>query len=651
MCGIAGILYQDAATAPPSAPIKAMTDAIAHRGPDGEGFHLESGLALGHRRLAIIDPAGGQQPMYNEDHSVAIVFNGEIYNFEALRHELAALRHVFRNRCDTEAIIHAWESFGPDCVARLSGMFAFALWDRNRRTLFCARDRLGKKPFHYSTIDGDFAFASELAALTLLPGCARKIRAASVEDYFAFGYVPEPATIFEGIHKLPAAHTLLIERGRAPVLARYWSPPRHIVPITEADAIRGMRAYLTAAIAERLVADVPLGAFLSGGVDSSAIVALAAGLRTGSNEEPLDSFTIGFEGEEDETPYARQVAARYGTRQHEDRAEAVDMIDAARSQAAIFGEPFGDASSVPTATVCRLARRHATVALSGDGGDEVFAGYRRTRWHMLVSAARRYVPGPARRQLIARLAAIYPKLDRAPRFLRAKHTLTELSLSDAEGFARISTRIHAAQRHALFSPALRALLAGHDPFAPLVAHMEDAEDCDPLLAAQLADLATWLPGDILTKADRASMAASLELRAPFLDHALVSWGLSLPAGLKIRGREGKYVLKRAMEDLLPRDILYRPKQGFLTEMGPYFRANMPRLRARLLGEEMLGNGLFDEAGIAGVIDAQAAGADNTLAIWLLLAFEGFLHMLGGHTPRLDLPGEAGAGARARELAA
>ncbi len=637
MCGIAGILYQDTATAPARAPIKRMTDALAHRGPDGEGFHLAPGIALGHRRLAIIDPAGGHQPMYNEDHSIAIVFNGEIYNFEALRHELAALGHIFRNRCDTEAIIHAWESFGPDCVTRLSGMFAFALWDRRRATLFCARDRLGKKPFHHTTIGGDFAFASELQALTLLPGCPRAISATSTEDYFAFGYVPEPATIFEGIHKLPPAHTLTIDRGRPPVLARYWSPPRHVVPTTEADATADLRAHLTRATAERLVADVPLGAFLSGGVDSSAIVAIAAGLR----ETPLDSFTIGFDGAEDETPYARQVAARYATRQHEDRAAAVDMIDAARTQATIFAEPFGDASSVPTATVCRLARRHATVALSGDGGDEVFAGYRRTRWHMLVSAARRYVPGPARRHLIARLAAIYPKLDRAPRFLRARHTLTELSLNDAEGFARISTRMHAAQRHALFSPQLRARLDGHDPFAPLAAEMTANEDTDPLLSAQLADLATWLPGDILTKADRASMAASLEMRAPFLDHALVSWGLSLPARLKIRGREGKYVLKRAMEDLLPREILYRPKQGFGTDMGPYFRANLPRLRARLLGEDMLSQGLFDEAAIASVIDAQAAGADNTTAIWLLLAFEGFLHTLSA----------APAGARSLEHAA
>jgi asparagine synthase (glutamine-hydrolysing) len=342
MCGIAGILYADAAEAPSKPLITKMTDALAHRGPDGQGFHIEAGLALGHRRLAIIDPAGGQQPMYNEDHSIAIVFNGEIFNFETLRQELSALGHVFRNRCDTEAIIHAWESFGPDCVDRLSGQFAFALWDGNRRILFCARDRMGEKPFHYTWLPRaagrDFAFASELRALAVLPGLERRLSATATEDFFAFGYVPEPATIFEGVHKLPAAHTLTIAQNGAPVLRRYWSPPSQVTACGEDDALTAMRAHLTRAVGAQLVADVPLGAFLSGGVDSSAVVAAASGLRA----EKLDTFTIGFEGAEDETPYARIVAARYGTRQHEDRAQAVDMIDAARSQAAMFGEPFGD---------------------------------------------------------------------------------------------------------------------------------------------------------------------------------------------------------------------------------------------------------------------------------------------------------------------
>jgi asparagine synthase (glutamine-hydrolysing) len=627
MCGIAGIHYADAGHNPSISLAKSMTDAIAHRGPDGEGFHAESGVVLGHRRLAVIDPAGGQQPMFNEDHSVSIVFNGEIYNFETLRVELAALGHVFRNRCDTEAIVHAWEQWGPACVARLSGMFAFVLWDRNRQQLFCARDRLGKKPFYYGWAPAgrageNFVFGSELAALRSVDGLNWRIRPGAVEDFFAFGYVPEPETIFEGIHKLPPAHTLLIERGRGRLQPRrYWSPPDQVRPISEADALPELRRRLSAAVSSRLVADVPLGAFLSGGVDSSAVVAFAAGQR----ETQLDTFTIGFEGGEDETPYARRVATLYNTRQHEERAAAVDMIDAARVQAAVFGEPFGDASSVPTLAVCRLARRFATVAVSGDGGDEVFAGYRRTRWHMMVSAARRYLPASVRREVIGRLAAIYPKLDRAPRFLRAKHTLTELSLDDAAGFARISTKVHNDRRRGLFSPALRAALDGHDPFAPLAAQMAAMEDADPLLQAQLADLATWLPGDILTKADRASMAASLELRAPFLDHELVEWGLALPHTLKIRGSQGKYILKKALEPLLPHDVLYRPKQGFTNDLAPLFRQQAGRLRTLLLGDGMLGHGLFDGAALARVIDQHEAGVmDNSATLWPLLAFEGFL---------------------------
>jgi asparagine synthase (glutamine-hydrolysing) len=643
MCGLAGFFTQGDRATPAIETIRAMTDAITHRGPDGDGFHLAPGIALGHRRLAVIDPEGGHQPMYNEDGSVAIVFNGEIYNFETIRAELAALGHQFRNRCDTETIVHAWESWGPACVQRLHGMFAFALWDDRTRTLFCARDRLGKKPFYYTMgQDGRFAFASELAALAALPGPPRRIRPRAVDDFFAFGYVPEPDTIFEGIHKLPAASTLTLGGGGGPpAIARYWQPGGVTVPCGEAEAVETLRGKLRDAVAARLVADVPLGAFLSGGVDSSAVVALAAPMRG----EALDTFTIGFEGAEDETPYARLVAERYATRQHNDRAAATDMIAGARAQAAAFGEPFGDSSSVPTLTVCRLARRHATVAVSGDGGDEVFGGYRRYRWHRLVSGVRQHIPAGLRRHAIGRLAALYPKLDRAPRFLRAKHTLTELSLDDAQGYAATVARSQAAQRHALFSPSLRAAVAGHDPFAPLRAVMAEAHEADPLLQAQLADLATWLPGDILTKVDRASMAASLEVRAPFLDHQLLDWGLSLPASLKIGPGGGKHILKRALEPLLPREVLYRPKQGFTSDQAGLFRREMGRVRDLLLGPVMLDSGLFDAHGIALLLDQHAGGgSDHAQVIWLLLAFEGFLHALAAErAPGLaDLPARQAA---------
>jgi asparagine synthase (glutamine-hydrolysing) len=623
MCGIAGLFTPTRLATPEIGAIRAMTDALAHRGPDGDGFHIEPGLALGHRRLAVIDPEGGHQPMYNEDRTVAIVFNGEIYNFEALRTELAALGHVFENRCDTEAIVHAWESWGPDCVRRLSGMFAFALWDSTSQTLFCARDRLGKKPFYYSFEGGRLAFGSELAALAAVPGTRRQIRPEAVDSFFALGYVPEPGTIFEGIHRLPAASTLLMDRsGQPPRITRYWRPSGITTPCREAEAVGMLTDKLRDAVACRLVADVPLGAFLSGGVDSSAVVAMAAPMRA----EKLDTFTIGFDGAEDETPYARMVAERYGTRQHNDRAAATDMIGGARSQGAVFGEPFGDSSSVPTLTVCRLARRHATVAVSGDGGDEVFGGYRRYRWHRLVSGVRQHLPPGLRRHAIGRLAALYPKLDRAPRFLRAKHTLTELSLDDAQGYARTVSRSQAAQRQALFSPSLRQKIGGHDPFALIVSVMQDAHEADPLLQSQLADLATWLPGDILTKVDRASMAASLEVRAPFLDHEFLEWGLSLPAALKIGAGGGKHILKRALEPLLPREILYRPKQGFASDLAPLFRREAARVRTLLLGPCMLESGLFDPAGIARLLDEhESGGSDHSQVIWLLLAFEGFLH--------------------------
>ncbi len=625
MCGLAGIFHPNGHGPEIDAPLlRRMTTALAHRGPDGDGFHVEPGIGLGHRRLAVIDVAGGHQPMFNEDGSVVIVFNGEIYNFAALRPRLEALGHVFRSdHSDTETIIHAWESWGPDCLAELNGMFAFALWDRNRGCLFLARDRLGKKPIYYATDSAErLLFGSEMAALACAPTLRRRIDPVAVDDFFALGYVPEPKTIYSGVWQLPAAHYLLIERGGSiPAPRRYWDAPRHSEPCDEATAMAGLIERLTACTARRMVADVPLGAFLSGGVDSSAVVALAAGLR----QAPLDTFTIGFDGAEDETPYAAMVAGRYATVQHNERASAVDMIDAAGLQGRIFGEPFGDISSVPTFTVCALARRYATVALSGDGGDEVFAGYRRYRWHLLVDGVRRVLPAGLRRHAIGGLARLYPKLDRAPRWLRAKYTLDELSLDSAMGYATTVTRVRRARRRAMYAPAMLSALGEYDPTDRFVQLMDGHDSDDALLQAQYVDLQTWLPGDILTKVDRASMANSLETRAPMLDHEFVSWGMALPPALKLRDGTGKYLLKRALEDRLPREILYRPKQGFASSPAALFRAQAGRLRARLLGETLAGCGLFAPAALARMIDEHEAGAmDHSPALWLLLVFEGFL---------------------------
>ncbi len=637
MCGIAGIFHPSGGGTVDAALLRRMTDALAHRGPDGEGFHLEPGIGLGHRRLAIIDPAGGQQPMFNEDGSIAITFNGEIYNFADLRPELAALGHVFRNRCDTETIIHAWESWGPACLDRLTGQFAFALWDRRQGTLFLARDHFGKKPLYYAADRlGRILFASELAALAQVPTLPRRIDPAAVGDFLALGYVPDPGSIFAGIRKLPPAHCLELRVGEAPAAPRrYWRVPVAPQAIELPEAAERITDLLGRATARRMVADVPLGAFLSGGVDSSAVVAFAARQRA----TPLDTFTMGFDGAEDETPFAAAVAARYGTHQHNARVAAIDLFDAARAMGHVFGEPFGDISAPPTHAVCALARRHATVALSGDGGDEVFAGYRRYRWHLLVEGARRYLPAPVRRHAIGTLARLYPKLDRAPRFLRAKHTLTELSLDAARGFAASQVRMQDAQWRALLSPDLRGALDGHDPMARFVTTFAEVADAPPLAQAQYADLHTWLPGDILVKVDRASMANSLEVRAPFLDPEMVAFGLSLPAALKIAGGAGKHVLKQALAAHLPQDLLWRPKQGFASSPAALFRAETARLRARLLGPAMADSGLFAADAIGRLIDENAAGAfDHAQKLWLLLAFEGFLAAeSGAAAPALTEP--------------
>ena len=619
MCGLTGIYH-------PGAPVDrdllvAMTTAIAHRGPDGDGFHVERGVGLGHRRLSIVDVAGGAQPMWNEDASVVIIFNGEIYNFSELRPELAALGHVFRNRCDTEAVIHAWESWGPDCLQHLNGMFAFALWDRNQGVLFLARDRLGKKPLYYGqTQRGALVFGSELGAFAPVQDLPRKISATAVEDFFTYGYVPDPHSIYEGIHKLPAAHYLLLRQDLAATPVRYWTPPTKSAPMAEADAVAGITTHLSHCTQSRLMSDVPLGAFLSGGVDSSAVVATAARLM----DEPLQTFTIGFPGAADETPLAAAVAARYDTAQHNEQA-VPDYLDAARRQAALFGEPFGDSSSVPTEAVCALARRHVTVALSGDGGDEVFAGYRRYRWHQMAEAVRSHIPAGLRRGVLGSLARAYPKMDWAPRFLRAKHTLTEISLDSALGYYRTLAKVHHVQRRALFSATLRAALDGHDPAQRVVVLMDECDDADSLLQAQYVDVQTYLVGDILTKVDRTSMAHSLEARAPFLDYEFVEWGMRLPPGLKLRGQEGKWVLKQALAALVPAALLNRPKQGFATSLASLFREEASQLRSRLLGPTMLDSGLFDQAAIGRMLDEHSSRAsDHSGAIWLLLTFEGFL---------------------------
>jgi asparagine synthase (glutamine-hydrolysing) len=487
--------------------------------------------------------------------------------------------------------------------------------------LFLARDRVGKKPLHYRFLpDGGLVFASEINALLEGADGALPLDALAVDDFFAYGYIPEPRSIYRDIRKIPAAHYLLQERGRAQAAQprRYW----HAAPIlsAEPDAVSTLQLHLRRSVADRLTADVPLGAFLSGGVDSGAIVATAAGLRAA----PLATFTIGFEGPEDERDLAAQVAARYATSHHAALA-VFDPLEAARRQAALFGEPFGDMSSVPTEAVCALARRHVTVALSGDGGDEVLGGYRRYQWHMIAQAVRACIPSPLRRSVLGRLARAYPKLDRAPRWLRAKHTLTEMSLDSALGYYSTLCKAQFERRRGLFTPALTSRLDGYDPGARVVEIMAESDEADSLRQAQMVDLALYLPGDILTKVDRTSMAHGLEVRAPLLDTDFMQWGLGLPSALKMRGGQGKRVLKQAMAVQLPREILYRAKQGFAASPAGALRAAASTLRARLLGESMLDSGLFQRRGLDAVIEQHVTGGfDHSQILWSLLVFQGFL---------------------------
>ncbi|WP_287986651.1 asparagine synthase (glutamine-hydrolyzing) [Acidiphilium sp.] len=628
MCGLTGLFRSDAVFAR-SGPVdgallQRMTDAIAHRGPDSEGLALDGQIGLGFRRLAVIDLAGSPQPMHSADGAQTIVFNGEIYNFRQLAAELAVLGQSFRTRGDTETILNGWRQWGAGVLDRLDGMFAFALWDRRTRQLLLARDRIGKKPLYYGTApDGTLAFGSELAALRPVPGLTDRLDPTAIEDFLALGYIPDPASAFRDIRKLPPAHAMLIEADRPlPAPFRYWSLPRAHPPADAREAADVMGGLFEDAVARRMIADVPLGAFLSGGIDSGCVVALAA-RRT---DRPLRCFTIGFP-EADEREAASEIARHCGAEHETAEMSAHTILGDAAAQAAMFGEPFGDHSSVPSRAVAALARRHVTVALSGDGGDEAFGGYRRYRFHHLTDAARRMLPGPVRRRVIGTIARAYPKLDAAPRWLRAKSTLTELSLDSAEAYYRSVGRSEAATRHALFSAGFRRDIEGHDPATRFHAVAADHEDDDALRVAQRIDLETWLPGDILVKTDRTSMAVGLEVRCPLLDPTLLAFGLALPADLKLRGGRGKAILRDVAASLLPASVMNRPKQGFAATLGPDMRKAAPQLREMLCGPQsaLLASTWFDGPAVARLLDAHASGRrDHTALLWHLLVLDSFL---------------------------
>ncbi|MDB5407806.1 MAG: asparagine synthase [Rhodospirillales bacterium] len=625
MCGIAGLMDTRGRRPIDRGRLVKMTDRIAHRGPDGDGFYVAAGIGLGHRRLAIIDVAGGQQPLYNEDGTVVVSFNGEIYNFQELATELTAKGHRFRSHCDTEVIVHAWEEWGERCVDRFRGMFAFAIWDEKSETLFLARDRLGKKPLYYAVLDdGMLLFASELKALLVDPRLPRRLDPTAVEDFFAYGYVPETKSIYRDVAKLAPAHHLTVRRGREiPSPVEYWDLAcRQDGPNREEEAREQLVALLQESVKLRLISDVPLGAFLSGGVDSSAVVALMAE----GSAQPVNSFSIGFrQAEYDETAYADQVAKQFRTN-HFSRTVDADDFDLVGRLAGIYDEPFADASAIPTVRVCALAREHVTVALSGDGGDELFAGYRRYRWHACEERIRGMLPDTIRRGLFGTLARLYPKADWAPRRFRAKSTLRELAADSLDGYFLNVSTLDDSVRDRLYTPRFARELQGYHAREQLGRAFEKAPTDDPLMRVLYTDIKTYLPGDILTKVDRASMASSLEVRAPLLDHRFAEWATGLPSGLKLHDGIGKYVFKRALEGRLSHDILYRPKQGFAVPLAAWFRGPLAeRVRRTARSSRLADTGWFDTGFIGKSVEQHIAGLrDHSRMLWSLLMFEVFL---------------------------
>lgn len=623
MCGIVGMLKLAAGAQFDVSLVAQMNQAQFHRGPDEGGQYQDESIALGHRRLAIIDLASGQQPMYDETGRYVLIFNGEIYNFPALRQQLIELGHQFKTHCDTEVILRGHIQWGDECVRKLDGMFAYALWDTKLQRLFLARDRLGIKPLFYTTIKDVFYFASELKSLTLLPGFDKTLSVTAIEQYFALGYVADPLCIYQHTHKLAAAHQFVLSTDGSSTLSAYWqlsfSKQRTnsgLLPTEE------LKTELTKAIQSHLVTEVPLGSFLSGGVDSSAVVATIAQL----SNEPVKTCSIGFDVKDyDESDYANEVAARYKT---DHFSKVVDSNDFALidQMAKIYDEPFADSSALATYRVCELARSKVTVAMSGDGADELMAGYRRYRMLANEQKVRHLIPSSIRRYVFKPLGKLYPKLDWAPRVFRAKTTLQSLAMDLVEGYFHGVSLLKQAQRDALFSDEFKKRLAGYNALQLFRDVEQQFDGNDPVSLLQYIDLQTWLPGDILTKVDRASMANSLEVRVPFLDNNFVDWATTLSPSAKLQQGQGKYVLKKAMEDRLPEDLLYRPKMGFRVPLADWFRGPLnAKLKQYLNSPSMSSCGIFNMETVNNWIDQHQRGQfDHSAGLWALLMFAGFM---------------------------
>lgn len=626
MCGISGWLSFDTAREPDLVTLQLMNRAQAHRGPDAEGYHVTAGIGLGHRRLSIIDLEGGKQPLYNQNKDVVIVFNGEIFNHQHIADELKAKGYQYQTHSDTETIVHAWEEWGVDCLSHLRGMFAFLLWDQRTHQLFVARDRLGIKPLHYSQLaSGDIIFGSEIKVLKQHPEFDRTLSHQAIEDYLTFGYVPDPKSIFRAVKKLNAGHYLLIDQtsGVCPEPVQYWDLPWQ-QPQFDASSVNNeaLIERLKEAVNIRLESEVPLGAFLSGGVDSSAIVAMMSQLQT----EPVTTCAIGFDVQDyNETEFAALVAERYKTLHHVDvvNHEDFDLVDAMYT---LYDEPYADSSSLPTYRVCQLARQHVTVALSGDGGDELFGGYRRYRMHLAEQKWRDKIPLAIRKYCFGVLGALYPKLDWAPQFLRAKTTFQSLSMDAPEAYLNSMSKLRKDERKQLYSREFKAQLSGYDAKSVFDELLKGKAFTDPLKEIQYLDYKTWVTGDIHTKVDRASMAHGLEVRVPIFDHQFVEWAFRLPSEMNIQNGEGKARFKQALEPHLPHDNLYRKKMGFSVPMAEWLRGPLKdKMTALITASAVEKSGIFDMAVLRQKIHAHVSGrSDHSASLWTIMMLAQFL---------------------------
>jgi asparagine synthase (glutamine-hydrolysing) len=616
MCGIAGIVSSNPGERIEAATIHRMCDAIVHRGPDDEGVFVKDGTGLGIRRLSVIDLAGGHQPVFNEDGTVWVVYNGEIYNFPELRPELENRGHRFSTHSDTEVIVHLYEEMGAECVQKLRGMFAFALYDERQRRLLIARDRLGKKPLHYAFADGRLLFGSEIKSMLAVAPELSTINQQALLQYMYFGYIPDPATAFTAIRKLPPGHLLEFERGEVRI-SKYWDLPEYGThqPRSEEECLEELEYRLAEAVRIRLISDVPLGALLSGGTDSSTVVALMAR----ASSKPVRTFSIGFRHDDfNEAPYARMVAQRFGAEHHELVLEP-NVVETVETLTRSLEEPFGDSSMLPTYYVSCLARQHVTVALSGDGGDEMFAGYGRYRIHSQRQMFER-VPAWVRRWYREQ---IHPRL---PRSMYGRKFSYNVSLPWRERYVDAVSFLPAFEREIpLLSDEFRETVRqGEDPQQILLRYFDQAPAHDPVSQMLYVDTKTYMVADILTKVDRMSMATSLEVRVPMLDHVFVEWVTGLPPEWKMRGKKQKYILRKLAERVgVPKEVLHRKKQGFALPLVHWIRHELKDLLLTVLLEpRTLQRGYFNPKAIRRLLDEHFEGRRvHSGRIWRLLMFE------------------------------